>query len=136
MYLLDTNVISETRKPRPSPAVMQWLQANDELLYLSVISLGEIRMGIDRLAEGAKRRALEGWLSGLQERFEPAIISFDRKAALAWGSLEAKLAKEGRSVPTVDAQLAATALANNMVLVTRDASHFAPTRALLKNPWD
>jgi len=136
MYLLDTNVISETRKPQPSAAVMRWLEANDDLLYLSVISLGEIRMGIDRLAEGARRRALEGWLTGLQERFEAAIISFDRKAALAWGTLEAKLAKDGRPIPTVDAQLAASALANDMVLITRDTSHFEPTAVLLKNPWD
>ena len=137
-FLLDTNVLSELIKPKPEPKVLQWIAATDEdLLFLSVLALGEIRKGIARLRGGLRRTKLESWLeTGLRSRFSGRILPIDEAIADRWGTLTAVAADRGRPVPVIDGLLAATALHHNLTLVTRNSSNVAATGALVVNPWD
>jgi hypothetical protein len=136
--LLDTNVISELMKPRATERVVTWVAETPEpLLHLSVITIGEVRKGIDLLPEGAPRRAsLQSWLDhDLRLRFAGRLLTFDDAVAERWGQIEA-IAKRSRvTLPTIDAQLAATALHHNLTLVTRNTADLRPTGAALFNPW-
>ncbi len=137
-YLLDTNVISELMKSRPARSVADWIAATPEdLLHLSVITIGEIRKGIDLLDEDEpKRAALQSWLDrDLRVRFAGRLLPFDEWVAERWGQIEA-LAKRQRVVlPTIDAQLAATALHHGLTFVTRNTSDVRLTGVPLFNPW-
>jgi len=136
-YLLDTNVISELRKRRPSASVTKWVgQAPETSLYVSVISLGELRIGIELVADSKKRLELERWLVfELTPRFAERVLSFDRTVADRWGVLEAQARRNGRRLPAIDTMLAATALALGLTLVTRNTRDFAQTGAAILNPW-
>jgi predicted nucleic acid-binding protein len=137
-FLLDTNVISELMKPRPNEHVVQWVEATSEsLLYLSVISIGEIRTGIDLLDEHEPRRAaLQSWLDhDVRVRFGERLIPFDAGVVERWGQLEALARKRKLMLPTIDAELAATALQHGLTLVTRNTRHIAPTGVPSFNPW-
>ena len=133
-YLLDTNVVSETRKRRPEPKVIRWLEAcSRDSLYISVLTLGEIAKGI-RLQETRDpiaAKSLERWLVGLSELFADRIVAVDREIANRWGRLSADL-----HLPVVDGLLAATALVRQLTLVTRNTRDVAGTGAILLNPWD
>ncbi len=135
-FLLDTNVISELVRPRPEPKVRAWTAATDEtLLYLSVLTLGEIRKGIASLADSARRVALEAWLSAdLSVRFAGRILSIDEAVADRWGRLSARSGST-LPLPVIDGLLAATALHHNLTLVTRNVEDVAPTGVSLFNPW-
>ncbi|MGH6906193.1 MAG: type II toxin-antitoxin system VapC family toxin, partial [Geminicoccaceae bacterium] len=121
-FLLDTNVISEWTKPRPDPAIVDWLEAADEdTLYLSVLAFAEIRLGIELLPEGRKRARISAWLDGdLAARFEGRIIGIEREIAEAWAQIVARGRAHGATPPILDAFLAATALVHQMTLVTRN----------------
>lgn len=136
-FLLDTNVISELIRRRPSASVTGWVEATDEtLLYLSVLSLGEIRKGIVSLASASRRMALGAWLEGeLAIRFSHRILSFDEGVADRWGRLAARAETAGRRLPVIDGLLAATALHHNLTLVTRNVSDVASTGVPVFNPW-
>jgi predicted nucleic acid-binding protein len=136
-FLLDTNVISELVKSRPEPAVVRWVDESDEnLLYLSVLTLGEIRKGIVAWPQSARRVALEAWLeSDLRLRFSKRILSIDEGVADRWGVLAEQAQKDGRGLPVIDGLLAATAIHYNLTLVTRNTSDLGSTGALLFNPW-
>ena len=137
-FLLDTNVLSELIKPKPEPRVLHWIAATDEdLLFLSVLALGEIRRGIAGLRTGLRRTKLESWLeTGLRSRFSGRILPIDEAVADRWGTLSVLAANRGRPVPAIDGLLAATALQHNLTLVTRNASDMAATGALVMSPWD
>ena len=136
-FLLDANVISELVKPRPEPKVVSWIEEIDEnLLYLSVLTLGEIRKGVTALPRSARRTALESWLeSDLRLRFSKRILPVDEQVADRWGSLAGQAQKDGRSLPVIDGLLAATAIHHNLTLVTRNISDAAGTGVAVFNPW-
>ncbi len=134
-YLLDTNVISELARPAPSPAVVSWFeQTPDESLHLSVLTLGEIRKGVERLPESAKRERLRLWLEiNLPEWFEDRLLPVDACVAERWGRL---MAEAGRPVPAIDSLLAATALHHELRLVTRNVQDFRFPGLEVINPWE
>jgi predicted nucleic acid-binding protein len=136
-FLLDTNVVSELVRPRPNPRVTKWLDSIDEeLLCLSVLTLGEIRKGITALTDPARKMKLEAWLSGsLLARFESRILPIDQAIADRWGQLAGFLAAQGSPLPVIDGLLAATALHHNLTLVTRNTSDVARTRVGVFDPW-
>jgi toxin FitB len=136
-FLLDTNVISELVRPRPDPRVAQWLDSTDEeLLFLSVLTLGEIRKGITTLSDPKRKMRLEAWLSGsLLARFEGRILGIDQAIADRWGQITGFLTIEGSPLPVIDGLLAATARHHNLTLVTRNISDVALTRAGVFDPW-
>jgi predicted nucleic acid-binding protein len=136
-FLLDTNVISELVKPRPEPRVTAWIDATDEgLLYLSVLTMGEIRKGIVSLLDSSRRVALEAWLdSVLALRFGHRTLPIDEAVADRWGRLAAEAAAAKSPLPVIDGLLAATALQHNLTLVTRNTKDVARTRVPLFNPW-
>ena len=137
-FLLDTNVISELAKPRPNQDVAQWIESTaEELLFLSVITIGEIRKGIELLDDDDPRRGtFQRWLDrDLRLRFAGRLLAFDDAVAERWGQLEA-LAKSRRlTLPTIDAQLAATALHHGLTFVTRNTTHVRETGVAVFNPW-
>jgi toxin FitB len=137
-YLLDTDVLSELMKPNPNVQVVNWIEATDEdLLFLSVLTLGEIRKGIMELRAGSRLARLESWLeTDLRARFAGRILPVDEAVADRWGTLAAVGEAAGRPVPVIDGLLAAAALHHNLTLVTRNTTDVAGTGVLVLNPWD
>ena len=135
-FLLDTNAVSEWVKPRPDPGVIEWMESTDEdRIFISVITLAELRCGIERLAAGKSRRRLEEWLSGeLPIRFEGRILPIDAAIANAWGTILSRSEAAGRPMSTMDAFLSATAEVHRLTLVTRNAEDFPSLKAIV-NPW-
>ena len=137
-YLLDTNCISELVRVRPEPRVIEWMEAADEgLLYLSVLTLGEIRKGLAGLAPGRRRTHLESWLDiDLRARFSGRVLPIDSEVAERWGSLTARVKRKGMALPIIDGLLAASAKVRGWTLVTRNAADVARTGVTLVNPFD
>ena len=135
-FLLDTNVVSEWAKPRPNSAVIAWLDEVDEdRVFLSVITLTELRYGIERLAAGKRRKRLDDWLEHeLTVRFEERILVVNQRVANACGEFLARRESGGRPLGAMDAYLAATAHVHRLTLVTRNDSDFEGTVGCL-NPW-
>lgn len=133
-YLLDTNIVSETIRRNPNKAVISWLdQIPGEALFVSVLTLGEIRKGIESLIDRKRREKLRLWLDHeLAGWFEGRVLQIDLAVADRWGRL---LAEIGRPVPTVDSLLAATALHHDLRLVTRNAKDFHYPGLEVINPW-
>jgi hypothetical protein len=136
-YLLDTNVVSEWVKPRPDPGVVAWLAGVDEdRVRLSVITLAELRHGIERLAPGARRDRLDAWLgTDLVARFEARILPVDAGVADRWGRVVARAQAAGRPMGSMDAFIAATAERHGLALVTRNGPDFEALGIPLVNPW-
>jgi len=136
-YLLDTNCISEAVRPHPEPRVMSWLGAADEgLLFLSVLTLGEIRKGVASLVQSRRRTLLESWLNKeLEARFAARILIVDSAIANRWGLLAATAKRKGRNLSTVDGLLAATAIHHNLTIVSRNENDFEGTHVAVLNPW-
>ena len=136
MYLLDTCVISETRAKKPDAAVIEWLSRQPpETLYLSVLSIGEIKNGICMLGDTKKARALSEWLNELQATFSPRILSVNATVAECWGEILAANAKSGNTRPAIDALIAATAKVDNLILVTRNVHDMDGMGVKLLNPF-
>jgi toxin FitB len=135
-FLLDTNAVSEWTKPRPNPGLIGWMESTDEdRVFISVITLAELRYGVERLATGARRRRLEEWLGHeLPLRFEGRILPVDANIAEAWGKTVSRSDAAGRPIGAMDAFLAATAEFHHLTLVTRDVSDFQLLKAVF-NPW-
>lgn len=133
-YLLDTNVLSELRRRSPDPGVVDWFsQRPPATLYLSVLTLGEIRKGIEGVGDETRRQALLDWLeTDLPTFFTGRILAVDGSVADRWGRL---VAAAGRPLPAIDSLLAATALEHDLVLVTRNVKDFAGLPVELFNPW-
>jgi hypothetical protein len=135
--LLDTNVVSEGMKPQPNAGVIAWMQTVDEdRVYISVVTLTELRYGIERLAAGGRRKRLEDWLQReLPLRFEGRILPIDETIADVSGRLVARSEAAGRPIEAMDAFLAATAEVHRLTLVTRNQSDFKAVLKTTLNPW-
>ena len=136
-FLLDTNVVSELVKPKPDDRVRRWIEeTNESILFLSVLTLGEIRNGVQRLRSGRRRGRLESWLQvDLPSRFQDRILPIDSAIAARWGRVSAIAAAKGKPVPVIDGLLAATAIHHNLTLVTRNSSDVSGTGVPTLNPW-
>jgi hypothetical protein len=132
-YLLDTNVLSETRRKNADPGVMAFLQATDSsALYLSVLTIGELRKGIaiKRRTDLTAARALAGWVEGLEFGFAERILSIDAATARLWGDWSGD-----RPRPVIDTLLAATAAKHSLTLVTRNTHDISGLPVKVHNPW-
>ncbi len=134
-YLVDTNVISELAKAKPDPKVVAWLRAHEPELYLSTITIGELRRGIERLPAGKRKTALQSWFGTFCKRMEGRVLSFNTSTAHVWGQWMAAWDKKGTTVPSMDSQLAATAHRHNLTIVTRNVTDFQKTAVKLINPF-
>lgn len=136
-FLLDTNVVSEWVKPRPDPRVVAWLAAADEdRVFLSTVSVAELRYGVDRLADGKRRRDLDAWLrQELPLRFEGRVLPVDQSVADRWGEVVARREAAGRPISAMDAFIAATASVHGLALVTRNTADFRSVVQDIVNPW-
>lgn len=136
-FLLDTNVVSEWMKPRPNPGVVTWLaEADEDRVFISVVTLAELRYGIERLATGKRRARLEDWLEhDLPLRFEGRVLAIGTVIADACGKAVARSEAVGRPVETMNAFLAATAEVHRLTLVTRNTSDFKLLLKSIVNPW-
>jgi len=138
-FLIDTNVLSEYNRPGgPDVGVKRWLETTDrQSQHVSVITLAEIQKGIELLAAGKRRIQLEQWLKqDLEAWFLGRILPVDREVAARWASLVAQGARAGRPLPTVDSLIAATALAYDLSIVTRNTRDFEGIGAALIDPWE
>lgn len=136
--LLDTNVLSEVCRPAPDPKVLAWLDTVDEdRAFISVASIAELRRGIALMDDGRRREALTAWLAeDLPARFVGRILPIDPAIAGRWGDLMAQARQSGFALSVMDGFFAATALAKELVLATRNTKDFAPLAVPLFNPWD
>jgi len=138
-FLLDTCVISEYTRRNPDLKVIRWIDELDEAdLFLSAITVGEIKKGIERLpVDSSRKQALTIWLeNGLLKRFSGRIYPITVEIMLRWGVVYARLEGSGQLVSTLDSLIAATALSHGAVLVTRDEDYFRPTSVEIINPWN
>ena len=135
-FLIDTNILSEARRPEPNRGIIEWLdQLDEDRAFISVISLAEIRRGV-ALNKGRKRDALAEWLMhGLAERFAGRILAVDERVAIAWGDLMAEAKRRGIGLASMDGLLAATALVRDLTLVTRNVRDFQDFDLKLFDPW-
>jgi len=133
-YLIDTNVLSELVRPKPNPAVLAWFRdVPDDSLYISVLTIGEIRKGVESVAAVARREKLRVWLEHtLPDWFQERILDIDEPVAERWGRL---LAEVNRPVPAIDSLLAATALHHDLRMVTRNVQDFTLPDVEVINPW-
>jgi toxin FitB len=133
-YLIDTNVLSELRRREPDAGVVRWMSERPAAtLYLSVLTLGELRKGVDGLPEGDRKRRLGDWLEvELPAWFAGRILPVNVAVAQRWGWL---LARSGRPVPAIDSLLAATALVHGLTLVTRNRRDFDRLELPVLDPW-
>lgn len=138
-YLLDTCIVSEYIRKQPEMKVIQWLDLQlEENLFISAITIGEIKKGIVKIesSQPKKSQKLNEWLNRLSERFEARIIDLDRQILIQWGVLCGDFEKSGRKLPVIDSLIAATAINNQLTLVTRNVSDFDKIGVSLFNPWN
>jgi predicted nucleic acid-binding protein len=137
-YLLDTYVVSELVRPDPDANVVEWVRAEDETrFYLSVLTFGEIRRGIEQLPQGPRRERLRLWLEiDLTDRFKGRVLDIDRRVAEIWGIIMARGAAASVRLPTIDTLIAATAERHGMVIATRNLRDFAFAAVAAVSPWD
>ena len=134
--LLDTNAVSEPTRLSPDPGYMRWFGGAEEAdMFVSVITLGELRRGAMLMPEGARRTRYEAVHRQLMDWFADRVIAVDREIALAWGEHSAALRRIGRDLPLADQLLAATALIHDLTVVTRNVRHFEPSGCKLLCPW-
>lgn len=136
-YLLDTNVISELVARQPNPNVVQWIDSLDPGgVYLSVITIGELRKGIEKLPDSKRKQTLRDWLSDdLLHRFSGRVLVLDTPVMLTWGELIGRLETRGRPLAAMDSLIAALALHHHCSLVTRNEDDFRDTGISVINPW-
>lgn len=137
-YLLDTCVISEFIAKQPSEKVVAWLTTlNAETVFLSVVTIGEIQKGIERLPASKRKEVLRRWLKDdLLVRFHDRLLPLGVGEMLAWGTLISEVEAKGKPMPMIDSLIAATAAHHDLVVVTRDEDDFAPSGVRLLNPWN
>lgn len=137
-FLLDTNIVSEATKPRPSPALTEWFGAQpDEALHISTLTVAEIRRGILEKEAGRRRRELEAWFAGSegpQALFAGRVLPFDERAALEWARIMSEGTAAGRPRSALDMVVAATAAAHGLTVATANERHFRNTGVPWINP--
>lgn len=137
-YLLDTCVLSELIKKKPDQRVVEWISGIEESkLFVSVLTIGEIHKGIEKLPRSGRREMLLRWVDeDLPERFRGRIIPFDLRSAAVWGKMQATAEMAGKTMPIIDGMIAATAATHNLAVATRNISDMEAGNAVLINPWD
>jgi predicted nucleic acid-binding protein len=135
--LLDTCVISEPTKTRPSSKVLTWLDVQEEMsLFLSVLTIGELQKGISKLPRSRRRSQLQQWVAqDLPRRFTGRLLPIDLEVATRWGMMTGEAEQAGHPIPVLDGLLAATAVVGGMTLVTRNTPHVQYTGAVVFDPW-
>ena len=137
MIVLDTNVISETMKPQPNQHVQQWLNRQpSETLFLSSVTVAELLFGIGALPDGKRKNSLKTVLKGVLDLFQGRILSFDTHAAQNYSDLSVTARSQGLGFPTPDGYIAAIAVANKMLIATRDTGPFEAANLSVINPWN
>jgi len=136
-YLIDTCVISEFTKKSPSQKVIHFLNGmNDIDVAISVITIGEVKNGIECLTDGRKRNRLERWFNEeLLFRFKDRTLSIDAETMIIWGEMVAKLKNSGIILPVMDSLLAAQCKRHNLCIITRNVKDFEKTEISVMNPW-
>ena len=137
-YLLDTCVVSELVARQPNPKVVEFVDTLDsDDVYLSVITVGEITKGIEKLSKSKRKQELQTWLrEDLLVRFDGKIVPLDADVLMGWGALSARMESSGRTMPAIDSLIAATALTHQCKLVTRNVADFESTGVEIVNPWE
>ena len=136
-WLLDTCVVSELIRPRPNASVLKWVGERDEDdLFLSVLTIGEIEKGIAGLADSPRRHHLEKWVrTDLADRFRDRLLGIDSHIAARWGTITGTSEGRGHPLPVIDALIAATSLQHDLTIVTRNTNHLERCGARCFNPW-
>jgi len=136
-YLLDTSAVSEVVKPKPDPAVIEWLtQADEEALFLSVLTIGELEKGVAKLADGKRRTRLRAWVRrDLVTRFAGRLLPVDLQIADRWGALVGTSESKGLPLPVIDSLIAATCLVHGLTAVTRNRADFERCGVECFSPW-
>jgi predicted nucleic acid-binding protein len=137
-YLLDTCVISELVKKEPHPSVIRWMDTGDESkMYLSVLTLGEIIKGINKLPNGDRREKLQSWVTNdLVQRFGARLLEIDAEISMAWGTMLGESERLGEKLPVVDSLIAASANVHDLIVVTRNVKDMERCRTKVFNPWE
>ena len=132
-----TGIISEIIKPKPDDNVISWIQnQNEEDLYLSVLTFGEIEKGIEKAPDGSRKNHLKLWVEGdLKKRFNGRIIPIDMRIATRWGEIQGIAELAGKPMPSIDGLIAASGIVYNCTVVTRNISDMEQRSAVLLNPW-
>ena len=136
-YLLDTCVLSEFTRRRPDQHLVAWMDAIDEeSLFISVITVGELQRGIERLPDSHRKTELLSWMNiGLIPRFAGRMIVLDAPTMSLWGSMTARLEATGHPLAVMDSLIAASALYQHLIVATRNVADFLPTGVQIINPW-
>ena len=136
-FLLDTNIVSETIRPRPRQAVLDWIEArNPSDLFLAAQTIGELVRGARKVKEQDRRERFERWIEqDLARQFDGRVLPFDGRAAAIWGRLMGDGDRAGRRPAAADAQIAAVAILHELILVTRNVRDFVRLDVQLLNPW-
>ena len=134
-FLVDTNVFSESARREPDTKVIAWLREHEAELYVSSITIGEIRRGIERLPDGKRKTRLQHWLQALGKVMKGRILSFNTSTAHVWGQLKAKWERSGVIIPSLDSQIAASAQRHSLIVVTRNISDFEESGVKTFNPF-
>lgn len=137
-YLLDTCVLSEYTRRKPDAKVIRWVEGMDEeKMFLSAITIGEIKHGIERLPASHRKDELLNWLNNdLLERLGQRVLPIDSQTMLLWGALVARMENAGNPMALMDSLIVASALQHNLILVTRNARDFLPCGVQVINPWE
>ena len=137
-YLIDTCIVSELIKTKPSKKVVEWVSfENEENFYLSALTIGEIQKGISKLADSKKKEKLQSWITiDLKDRFTGRILDIDLEVAQKWGEMQGNAEKKGQVMPAIDALIAATAVCHGLTVVTRNIQDMQHSGARLFNPWE
>ena len=134
-YLVDANVLCESSKSHPEPAVLKWLAEHDAELHLSVLSLGAMLKGIHLMDQSNRRHQIERWYQRIERWAANRLLSMDAPVMTTWGRFYAKHQRAGRKLPLLDSLLAATALQHQLTIVTRNTTDF-PDDVPRLNPWE
>ena len=137
-YLLDTCVISELIKPVKNNKVVKWIKSRKEdSLFISVLTIGEIHKGILKLPDSTKKESLRAWVDNdLKKRFAGRMLEITEKIAIFWGEIQATSESEGKKMPVIDSLIAATAIKNNLTVVTRNTKDIENSGCKSINPWE
>ncbi|MCK5340212.1 MAG: type II toxin-antitoxin system VapC family toxin [Desulfobulbaceae bacterium] len=137
-YLLDTCVISEIIRPKPSRKVSNWIRSEDESnFFISVLTIGELHKGIEKLVQSKRKEELHNWVENdLKERFWTRIIDIDIQTAMVWGKIQGMNERAGKPMPAIDSLIAATGITHHLAVVTRNTSDMKESGVALLNPWE
>ena len=137
-YLLDTCLISELSKSKPDKKVVDWvLSKNETGFYISVLTFGELHKGVEKLPESKKKKELQIWIEDeLKNRFQNRIIGIDMRVSILWGKIQCVAEKKGKPMPAIDSLIAATGIAHDLIVVTRNVSDMEQSGVRLLNPWE